>query len=190
MPGPPPLPSNWISLTNPQPLTPPPGQPAPLPPAIQEAVAGAILKKPHNPGKFARGKGARGEREVIKELQAIINLVSAKVGVLPVQIQRNSMQSDKGGQDLHGLQGHYSFEVKFCEKDNVPQWFAQCLRQTRKGEVSVLLYRAVRTPWKVKMRAYLSSPKGDSSTECDVDITFDDFKRWFQDSFEEIALTL
>lgn len=94
--------------------------------------------------KFSREKGKRGEREVVHILQAVVNEV---YGEKAPRIQRNTLQSDKGGYDLVGLED-FAIEVKRHEKLNVKAWWKQTLRQA-KGKFPVLFYRQNSVPWSV-----------------------------------------
>ena len=70
-------------------------------------------------GAMARNKGARGERAVVKILQDIVTEEYSKVGLRPVELQRNLMQAYKtnGGEGNHDLVGvsWMALEVKHHE---------------------------------------------------------------------------
>lgn len=147
--------------------------------------------KIRNPGKFARGKGQKGERNVMHELQIIVNKVSAELNTKPLEIKRNTLQSRGGGHDFHGLRG-FAIEVKLCETENIGAWWRQTLRQAELGEVPILVYRRNYQEWKVKMRIWIMSGacidpwvREPSMTEIDIDITWEEFQRWFEDSFRD-----
>ena len=95
--------------------------------------------------KFSREKGKRGEREVARIIQDVVNYV---FGENAPRIQRNTLQSDKGGFDLVGLED-FAIEVKRHEKLNVKAWWKQTVRQAGKDKIPVLFYRQNNTPWSV-----------------------------------------
>ena len=64
-------------------------------------------------------------------------------------LQRNTLQSDRGGYDIVGLED-FAIEVKRVEKLNIKKWWEQTLRQTRPGQIPVLFYRQSYKPWFVK----------------------------------------
>ena len=95
--------------------------------------------------KFSREKGKRGEREVARIIQDVVNEV---FGENAPRIQRNTLRSDKGGFDLVGLED-FAIEVKRHEKLNVKAWWKQTLRQAGKDKIPVLFYRQNNTPWSI-----------------------------------------
>ena len=95
--------------------------------------------------KFSREKGKRGEREVARIIQDVVNDV---FGENAPRIQRNTLQSDKGGFDLVGLED-FAIEVKRHEKLNVKAWWKQTVRQAGKDKIPVLFYRQNNTPWNI-----------------------------------------
>lgn len=95
--------------------------------------------------KFSREKGKRGEREVARIIQDVVNEV---FGENAPRIQRNTLQSDKGGFDLVGLED-FAIEVKRHEKLNVKAWWRQTVKQAGKDKLPVLFYRQNNTPWSV-----------------------------------------
>ena len=111
-------------------------------------------------GTMSRNKGKRGEREVINEvLQPVVNKVYSEFGVEPPLLQRNTLQSDRGGYDLVGLDW-FAPEVKRQETLNISGWWAQCKAQAKPGQIPVLLYRQNHKCWKVVMKGYLSIAPG------------------------------
>lgn len=84
-------------------------------------------------GNMSRNKGQRGEREVVKLLQPIINRVYGSRAVEPPQLERNLMQSHKGGFDIVGLEW-MALEVKYQESANLNGWWKQTLDQARVDE--------------------------------------------------------
>jgi hypothetical protein len=119
-----------------------------------------------------RTKGQTGEREVIKLLQPIIDRVYDDARQYAPQLQRNTLQSDKGGFDIVGIET-LAIEVKRCETLNLSDWWQQTLKQAGNRE-PVLIYRQSRKPWRVRMAKDI-----DNLTML-VDVSIDDFLRWFE----------
>lgn len=88
-------------------------------------------------GKGRRAKGQRGERELFK-------LILEKTGI---KLERNLQQTKNGGADAIGLDW-LSLEVKYQEKENLSLWWNQTKRQTKKGQMPALAFRANRKQWK------------------------------------------
>ena len=108
---------------------------------------------------MSRNKGKRGEREVIDILQPVVNKVYQAGGVEPPILQRNTLQSDRGGCDIAGL-AWFAPEVKRQEGGSVGVWWRQAASQARNGQVPVLFYRRNGEKWKIRMRAYLPVVEG------------------------------
>ena len=72
-------------------------------------------------GLMSRNKGKRGEREVVKLLQPVVNEVYESLGLEPPLLERNLMQSHKGGCDLAGLDW-LALEVKYQEQQQMTSW--------------------------------------------------------------------
>lgn len=105
-------------------------------------------------GLMSRNKGKRAEREVIDMLQPLINMVYGEYGLDPEKLKRNTMQSDGGGFDIHGLEW-IALEVKHQEVFHLEKWWEQTKSQAGIRQVPVLVYRRNRVPWRVRMRAEL-----------------------------------
>ena len=103
-----------------------------------------------------RDKGQRGEREVIALLQPVVNRTYEAAGLEPPLLQRNQMQSHKGGYDIVGLDW-LALEVKFQESFNVERWWVQCNQQCKEGQLPVLFYRKSRVAWRVRTYGYLDA---------------------------------
>jgi hypothetical protein len=133
-------------------------------------------------GKFSRDKGQRGEREAIGLLQPIIHDVCAALGRDIPKLQRNLLQSDCGGCDLHGLEW-LALEVKRQETLNVAAWWDQTVRQATNGRVPVLLYRrnGERT-WHAVMWAWMPCVAGGDGGGQWVRATveIESFLTWFR----------
>jgi len=67
-------------------------------------------------GKFSRDKGARGERELIQELSALLG----------IEAGRNLNQTAVGGADCVEFPG-ISIEIKRCETLEIAAWWRQCV---------------------------------------------------------------
>ena len=121
-----------------------------------------------------RTKGQTGEREVIKLLQPIIDRVYDDARQYAPQLQRNTLQSDKGGFDIVGIESQpLRFEVKRCETLNLSAWWQQTLKQAGNRE-PVLIYQQSRKPWRVRMTKDI-----DNLTML-VDVSIDNFLRWLE----------
>lgn len=107
-------------------------------------------------GLTSRNKGKRGEREIIAELQPVIDYAYSQMPPTcgqPPRLQRNSLQSDGGGCDLHNMP-HFAIEVKYVEQQNpanIKAWWQQAQEQATDGRQPVLIYRRNNEPWKVMM---------------------------------------
>lgn len=98
----------------------------------------------------SRSKGQRGEREVVKILQEIMDDVCMELGKEKICIQRNQNQSWKGGEDLTGLPW-LSVEIKYQNCDFQNAWWNQCVRQAKANQIPVLFYRRNHKPWRVRL---------------------------------------
>jgi hypothetical protein len=126
---------------------------------------------------FARDKGQRGEREVIQLLQPVVIKVHAALGLPPPALERNLMQTNKGGYDIVGLEW-MALEVKRQENLNLKIWWDQSMSQTKPGQITVLIYRKNNVRWRVMMNGYLDC--GNKRIKCPVDISLDAFMIWFE----------
>ena len=106
-------------------------------------------------GRFSQQKGKRAEREIINLLQPIVDKIYGMyplIGTAPF-LQRNTLQSDRGGFDIVGLDW-FAPEVKFQEQLAVNSWWEQTVRQTAQNQTPVLFYRKSRQKWRVVMKLY------------------------------------
>lgn len=127
---------------------------------------------------MSRNKGKKGEREVIDMLQPIVDQVYEAHGLKPPQLKRNQNQSDGGGYDIVGLPW-FAPEVKRHETLCVDKWWAQCLAQADAGQAAVLLWRRNgERSWHVRMMGYVGGP--GTGLQVPVDISYEDFRRWFR----------
>lgn len=113
--------------------------------------------------RMARNKGKRGERMVIDWLQPIVDEVCVQLGVKQVLLQRNTVQSDRGGSDIVGLPW-LAAEVKNCESNGPAQldkWWDQTEQQARDWSTQtqmltpVLFYTSNHRPIRVRMKGAL-----------------------------------
>ncbi len=107
---------------------------------------------------MSRTKGKRAEREVINVMQPRVDHVYESlrrdyawfVEETPL-LQRNTLQSDRGGVDIAGL--HWlALEVKHHAKvaGKMNAWWKQCQEQKKKGQLAVLIYKGNNTPWRAR----------------------------------------
>lgn len=144
--------------------------------------------------KASRDKGKRGERLVIDWLQPIVDEVAQELGVKPPLLQRNTIQSDKGGSDIHGLDW-LAAEVKNCETQSpglMDNWWAQTLEQALEhrdalgmARTPILFYTKARSPIRVRMIGCLWHKDAQSADanfwlSCLVDISECDFEFYFR----------
>lgn len=148
------------------------------------------IQKP-GPKINVRAKGQRGEREVVKLLQAVVDVVRRRKSLPPIVLQRNTLQAHLGGEDLMGLDG-FAVEVKFQENENVPAWWRQAISQavkrsqvTGQPHVPILFWRASRSKWSVRFRAYVNTPGDRDQIEMDLETSVEEFIEWFGNAYDE-----
>ena len=139
-------------------------------------------------GLMSRNKGKRSEREIVNLLQPIITSVYddhiKETGYVDTSreapiLQRNSIQSDRGGYDIVGLDW-IAIEVKHQETFNLNDWWKQTVRQA-KAKMPVLFYRKNNVAWRVRTTGVLfdAACKAAWSTAI-VDISLEDFIKYFE----------
>jgi len=126
-------------------------------------------------GTGARTKGANGERELYKLLNAVLD---EELGCHDNYLRRNSDQSRAGGYDLVGCPW-LAIEVKRQEQLNINAWWQQTVRQAKPGQVPILLYRQNRKPWRAVMQAGLHVG-GGSLIVARAEVSWEDFLVWFR----------
>lgn len=132
-----------------------------------------------------RQKGAKGERQLATQLNAIVNALLLKHGLpIPAKpvIQRNQNQSAVGGNDLSNTFS-LSIEVKRQENLNVEAWWRQCCYAAeRNQEFPVLVYRQNNGPWRVVINLWAQLPAGAGDSACRVrgEIKWGEFLEWFR----------
>lgn len=132
-------------------------------------------------GLTSRNKGKRGEREIVHLLQPVIDEVYASSGIPIPILQRNTIQSDRGGFDIVGLDW-LAIEVKHQEQNNVNGWWTQTVQQAGK-KMPVLFYRRNNAKWRVRTVGYVfqrTSTTGPAFSEAVIDISTDDFLLYFK----------
>lgn len=145
-------------------------------------------------GINVRTKGAEGERQVAKALNTRIQTVLMKqqwsaeiIDACLKCVQRNQNQSAVGGCDLNNVFG-LAIEIKRQEALSVNSWWSQCVAAAgRNREFPVLVYRQNHQSWNVVMYGSLAlpslndpSPNHSGSMSARVEISWEDFLRWFE----------
>lgn len=130
-------------------------------------------------GKSSQDKGKRGEREIVKLLQPIVDKVYAEYPVMgdPPKLLRNTLQSAIGGFDILGLEW-MAPEVKFCETPSPGRWWKQTIAQAGEGQEPVLFYRKTHVAWKVRMLMFARIGKKEFYSPADIEI--DAFLYYFE----------
>ena len=126
---------------------------------------------------FAQNKGQRAERESIKILQPVVNNVFDSFGLEAPILQRNTLQSDRGGYDVVGVEW-LALEIKHQETLNLRQWWDQCSNQAKKGQVPILMYKQNNVKWRIRMIGGLLV--GEQVVPSLVDIDLESFLIWFE----------
>lgn len=128
-------------------------------------------------GLMSRNKGKRAEREIIELLQPFIDKIYEEFNIDTIKLKRNTMQSDGGGFDLHGMEW-MAPEVKHQEVYNLEKWWEQTKAQAGIRQVPILFYRRNRVQWRVRMRAELHIGDGWKQWVC-ADISIEEFILYF-----------
>lgn len=130
-----------------------------------------------------RQKGFGAERDIANDLNVIINLVHADLGLpapLKPVVQRNQLQSAVGGKDLVGTFG-LAIEVKRQEALSINTWWAQCVKSANGlREVPVLLFKQNHQKWRCIINCQLVLPGTNKHVEVRAEISYEDFKAWFK----------
>jgi len=142
-------------------------------------------------GIDVRQKGAEGEREVAKILNAIIGEVmvamaypAEQVAAAQRSVQRNQNQTAVGGCDLTNVFG-LAVEVKRQEQLSIGTWWRQCVAAAeRNNELPVLMYRQNRKAWHVRTYAWLALPGAEPGSwsrqqKIVAEFDMDTFRQWF-----------
>lgn len=129
-------------------------------------------------GRMAQNKGKRGEREVYKLLQPIVDEVYTYNKLEPPVLQRNTLQSRAGGYDIVGLDW-LALEVKYVEKTWDPKWWKQAVKQAGPDQTPVLFFRRNHGKWKIHLFTKLAIGDG-RHVKVPSTITVDDFALWLR----------
>jgi len=147
---------------------------------------------------MSRNKGKRGERAVIDWLQPLCDEITTRLGISPVRLQRNTVQSDQGGSDIIGLDW-LSAEVKNCEAQGpaaLASWWDQTEQQARDWpkangatRVPVLFYTRNHNPIRVRTWGIIyANDDKESFTYATIDVSADDWAKYFyQRTTKELA---
>jgi len=103
-------------------------------------------------GSKSRDKGQRAERAVIGLLQPVVNETYMERGLEPPILQRNTLQSDRGGYDITGLPW-IALEVKHQEQLAVDKWWDQTIKQAKNNTEPVLFYKQNNIKFRVRLWA-------------------------------------
>lgn len=143
-------------------------------------------------GLMARNKGKRAEREIVAALQPVVNRVffeynteAADRGVSRLEtpiLQRNTLQSDRGGYDIVGLDW-IAPEVKRCEVLNLKAWWRQAKAQAKSGQTPVLFYRQNGSKWRVRMMGILQA--GSRRVHTQVEVSLEAFLSYFEERLKQ-----
>lgn len=146
-------------------------------------------------GKSSRERGQRGEREVLKIFVAAMQEVEGHLlwqlghyAAVSDDIKRNTMQSDRGGFDLHGIP-LLAPEVKYVESKSVGSWWKQCCSQAKQDQFPCLFYRSNNETWKVRSYASLQMPHKLRHMQWIVaDYDIHQFIAWYKSVYREYLL--
>lgn len=144
-----------------------------------------------------RNKGATAERAVINIFLGSITIIEDNlikqghnIERYSKHIQRNSLQSARGGHDIHGLP-LISIEVKRQETLNINAWWEQCTRQAANaGLIPVLVYRQSRKEWRVITWALLTDCEQQPAEQwIRAEYSFKDFMLWYEKVYTNFLLS-
>jgi len=112
-------------------------------------------------GNYSRGKGNRGETEVLRILQEVVDGVVEETGHPHVVIRKNRDQRYSPKQyDLIGLPW-LAVEVKYQEDwSGLGSWWRQVVDACGPGQAPVLFYRKNYHKWRIRMRVPVVVSKG------------------------------
>lgn len=119
-------------------------------------------------------------------LREVVAEVCEELGVTPLKIARNQMQTagkhrDVGQSDIVGLEW-LSIEVKRVENDlpsGIKAWWEQCRSQARIDQHPVLFHRMNEREWSI--RTYVLTSVGDKRIKLPVDMTWSIFRVWLRE---------
>jgi len=128
-------------------------------------------------GTSSQNKGKKGEREVVAILQPLVSQVYIGMGLDAPLLQRNLLQSHRGGCDIVGLEW-LALEVKLQEQFAVDAWWQQTLDQCGQRQRPVLFYRKNNVQWKV--RCIVTMQAGGTWLAMPATLSVPDWLRWFR----------
>jgi hypothetical protein len=117
----------------------------------------------------SRNKGKRGEREVINMLQPIVDMLCKNAEVERIVLERDLMQSGRGGHDVVGLPG-LAIEVKNCKTLALESWWKQTLQQAGSDKEPILFYKVARVGWRVRARLLVMASGSRARVIADIDL--------------------
>lgn len=129
---------------------------------------------------FAQSKGARAERQVIQLLQPVVNEIYSERSLEPPILQRNTLQSDRGGYDITGLDW-LALEVKHQEQLLVDKWWEQTVRQAKNNTEPVLFYKQNNVKFRVRLWARIYIHGGSNHQWHVVEMSPEAFIQYFRD---------
>lgn len=132
--------------------------------------------------KMSRDKGKRGEREVINQLQEILDRVRTRRGLPRMLLERNLLQAHLGGCDMFGLEW-LALEVKRQEYISVEPWWRQTVEQAGPKQTPVLVWRASHQPWRVRLRGVIQIFEA-ASMPVVMDVSWEWFLQYFEQRLE------
>jgi hypothetical protein len=129
---------------------------------------------------FSQAKGARAERAVIDMLQPIVVECYSARGLEAPILQRNTLQSDRGGYDIVGLDW-IALEVKHQEKLAVEQWWDQTIRQAKNNTEPVLFYKQNNVKFRVRLWGRMYVHGGNNHQWHVIEISPESFLAYFRE---------
>jgi hypothetical protein len=147
-------------------------------------------------GNKSRDKGQRGEREIIAFLQPIVNEVFGNFRKEAPILQRNQLQTDRGGSDIIATDQFgeakairwLAAEVKWCETFALEAWWKQCVKQANTSQTPVLFYKRNNVQWRVRMGGACFDPINGCTVYSIgiVDISLELFGVYFKQRMDSI----
>ncbi len=130
-------------------------------------------------GNMSRDKGQRAERAAIALLQPVVNEEYAKRGLDAPRLQRNTLQSDKGGYDISGLLW-LGLEIKHQETLAIEKWWEQTVRQAKAGAEPVLMYKQNNIRFRARIMVHVPIFRSHQHLALVSDIDLESFLIYFR----------
>lgn len=153
--------------------------PVALPPPV--ADVGKVRKRIN-----VQAKGKVGEREALKLIRDVMEKVENELTLSGMRthkhsedVKRNTMQSDRGGFDIHGVP-LLALEIKRCETLALNDWWKQATKQANQGELPVVMFRRNKEAWRVKTYVALTNPQGVPLMWVPAIITLTEFLNYYE----------